>query len=543
MLKRTAHAAIAVTLAAGTLGLTSAAIAAESSGANAFDRFVRTDKGVVRGTVADSTRTFEGIPYAAPPTGNLRWAPTAPAKRWHGVRNATKPGSACPQTGLVPPAGRFSDNEDCLTVNVTTPRTAARDAHPRPRPVMVYLHGGDHTEGEGAMHGAERLAAQGDVIVVTVNYRLGALGYLAHPDLEERGERGERGESGNYGFLDQQAALRWVQRNAAAFGGDPDNVTLFGQSAGGYSTCAHLVAPSSAGLFDRVITQSAPCTADMGQRDRTKALKEGTDAAAAIEAKPEVDDWRTALPGELVYPFGQGPEYTPVYGGKLLPRTPKEAFATGRFNKVPVLQGINREEERAMVYGQELFKKRSTQNPDAQLDEADYRDALEREFGAEQAAVIADRYPITAYDNTPALALAAALTDGKWARPTVETATSLATHTRVHTYEFAPTETPWYADQDSYPKPSWSPGAGHLFELPYLFDLDAWAPLTQEQHKLSDAMIHTWSTFAHTGKTTWKPSTPTALNTQSLASGPDGIRPVDFAKTHDYDFWKSLPRP
>ncbi len=106
---------------------------------------------------------------------------------------------------------------------------------------MVYLHGGDHTDGSGAMHGAQQLAARGDVIVVTVNYRLSALGYRAHPALEARGE------SGNYGFLDQQAALRWVRRNAAAFGGDPDNVTLFGQSAGAHSTCAHMVAPSSAG--------------------------------------------------------------------------------------------------------------------------------------------------------------------------------------------------------------------------------------------------------------------------------------------------------
>lgn len=225
------------------------------------------------------------------------------------------------------------------------------------------------------MHGAQRLAAQGDVIVVTVNYRLAALGYLAHPYLEKRGE------SGNYGFLDQQAALRWVQRNATAFGGDPDNVTLFGQSAGGYSTCAHLVAPSSAGLFDRVIQQSAPCMATMGQRDREDALAEGEATAAGIEKEHSLDDRRTASPEQLVNPFGMGPEYTPLYGGKLLPRTPQEAFATGQYNKVPVLQGINRDEERARIYGLELARKAATGDPDAQIDQADYHARLE-EVGA-----------------------------------------------------------------------------------------------------------------------------------------------------------------
>jgi para-nitrobenzyl esterase len=489
----------------------------------------RTDKGDVRGTVTDTVRTFQGIPYAAPPTGERRWAPPAPAKTWHGVRDATEPGAACPQTGLIPPVGPQSDDEDCLFLNVTTPRTAST----RPRPVMVYLHGGDHTDGEGAMHGAQRLAAQGDVIVVTVNYRLAALGYLAHPDLEKHGE------SGNYGFLDQQAALRWVQRNATAFGGDPDNVTLFGQSAGGYSTCAHLVAPSSAGLFDRVIQQSAPCTATMGQRNREDVLAEGVATAAEIEKEHGLDDWRTASPVQLVNPFGTGPEYTPVYGGKLLPRTPQEAFATGEFNKVPVLQGINRYEERGRVYGLELAKKATTGDPDAQIDAADYHAYLEEEFGKEQAAVIAVAYPISAYDNSPALALAAALTDGNWAQHSVDTGRALSGHVPTYTYEFADSAVPWYSDP-SYQKPEFEVGAAHTFELPYLFELDAYESLTPAQQRLSNGMIRIWTDFARTGKADWKPTTPAAPNAQSLASGPGGIHPVDFAKDHRYDFWKSL---
>ncbi|MFD0554345.1 carboxylesterase/lipase family protein [Streptomyces rectiviolaceus] len=531
MLKRTAHAAITVTLATATVAALAVTATAGTSG-DTGPSVVRTDKGAVRGTVTDTVRTFEGIPYAAPPTGERRWASTAPARRWQGVKDATEPRSACPQTGLVPPAGPKSDTEDCLFVNVTTPRADPT----RPRPVMVYLHGGDHTDGEGAMHGAQRLAAQGDVIVVTVNYRLGALGYLAHPGLE-KGSR--RGESGNYGFLDQQAALRWVRHNASAFGGDPGNVTLFGQSGGSHSTCAHLVAPSSAGLFDRVVSQSGPCTSADGKTSREAALRQGEKTAADIEKKPGVKHWRKAPVEHLVHPFQQGPRYSPVYGGELLPLTPDEAFATGRFNKVPVLQGINRDEMRAMVYGMELAKKQTTGDPAATIDAADYRARIEEEFGKEKATAVTERYPIGAYDDTPALALAAALTDAHFARPAVDTGRALAAQVPTYSYEFAEKETPWYADP-MYPKPGFPAGAGHLFELPYLFEIDDYEELDPAQRGLSDAMIRTWTDFARTGKADWKPTTPAEPHTQSLASGPGGIHPVDFAKDHRYDFWKSL---
>ncbi|WP_306318929.1 MULTISPECIES: carboxylesterase/lipase family protein [unclassified Streptomyces] len=540
MLKRTTHAAIAVALVSGALVVT-----ATSSGAAASDAVasgavtatggvagptVRTDKGVVRGSAEGTVRSFAGIPYAAAPVGDLRWAPTAPAPRWRGVRDATRPGSPCPQTGLVPPVGPHSDSEDCLYVNVTAPRASS----PRPRPVMVYLHGGDHTDGEGAMNGAARLAAQGDVVVVTVNYRLGALGYLAHPDLEKKG-----GESGNYGFLDQQAALRWVRHNAAAFGGDPGNVTLFGQSAGATSTCAHLVAPTSAGLFHRAILQSGACTRADATADRADALRQGEATARDIEETHGIDDWREASPEQLVHPFGTGPHYGPVYGGALLPRTPQQALASGEFNRVPVLQGITRDENLAFAYNMELMKRRSTGDPDAVLDERDYRTRLDADFGEEQARAIAAEYPIGAHDGSPALALGAALTDADHGRATVATGEALARHVPTYTYEFADDPTPWYADP-AYPEPSFPAGAMHTFELPYLFELAAHRPLDARQRALSAAMIDVWSGFARTGRAPWKPGTGSALNAQSLASGPGGIRPVDFAKEHHDSFWKAL---
>ncbi|MHB9756970.1 carboxylesterase/lipase family protein [Streptomyces sp. BYX5S] len=533
MLKRTAHAALVVSLASGALAVAGTASGATplsgTTSGTAAPTTVRTDKGVVRGAVDGAVRTFEGVPYAAPPVGALRWAPTAPAQPWRGVRDATRPGPACPQTGLLPPVGPFSDSEDCLTVNVTAP--AAGSA--KPRPVMVHLHGGDHTDGAGAMNGAARLAARGDVVVVTVNYRLGALGYLAHPDLEKKGV-----ESGNYGFLDQRAALRWVRRNAAAFGGDPGNVTLFGQSAGATSACAHLVAPGSAGLFDRVILQSGACTRSDATTDRAEALRQGEKAAKDIEANG-VDDWREAAPAQLVHPFGAGPHYGPVYGGKLLPRTPQQAFASGTFAKVPVLQGITRDENLGMVYSMELMKRQATGDPEATLDESDYRTQLEAAFGAAKAPAVAAEYPAEDHDGSVALALGAALTDGDHGRATVATGQALSRHVPTYTYEFAEEDTPWYADP-AYPEPSFPAGAMHTFELPYLFEISAYQPLDERQRGLSDAMIDIWAGFARTGKAPWQTGTPAVLNAQALASGPGGIRPVDFAKAHHDTFWKSL---
>ncbi|MFE4793240.1 carboxylesterase family protein [Streptomyces sp. NPDC056756] len=227
-----------------------------------------------------------------------------------------------------------------------------------------------------------------------------------------------------------------------------------------------------------------------------------------------------------------------MYGGTLLPRTPREAFAAGRFNKVPVLQGITRHEERGRVYGLELQKKADTKDPAAQIDRADYDRHLTNAF-EERAPAVAAQYPVSAYGDSPALALGAALTDGNWARHSVDTGRALARHVPTYTYEFADGEVPWYADA-RYQKPGFDVGAAHMFELPYLFELDAFEPLTPAQQGLSKDMIRIWTHFARTGKADWKPTTPTEPNVQALASGPGGIRPVDFAKDHRYEFWKSL---
>ena len=209
---------------------------------------MRIDGGLVRGTTVAGVDSFNGLPYAAPPAGNLRWRPPQRASSWPGVRDATQFGPSCPQSTVnnpfLPP-GTIS--EDCLYLNVYTP-TGRPGAN---RPVLVWIHGGGLVQDGARNYDGTKLAA-GGAVVVTINYRLGALGFLAHPALASR----PGGPAGNYGLMDQQAALRWVQRNIARFGGDPHNVTIAGQSAGGLSVLAQMISPGARGLFRRAIVQS-----------------------------------------------------------------------------------------------------------------------------------------------------------------------------------------------------------------------------------------------------------------------------------------------
>jgi para-nitrobenzyl esterase len=219
--------------------------------------FVRatTLAGEVRGVEGAGVRAFLGVPYAAPPVGELRWRGPRPVEQWAGVRDATRLGSDCVQAigrdaVLGGGGGIVVGSEDCLVLNVYAP-AGSQEA----LPVMVFLHGGAFTIGAGANYDPSRLAVEQGRVVVTVNFRLGALGWLAHPEFAAKGE----GVGGNWGLMDQQAALRWVQANIARFRGDPGDVTLFGESSGAWSACYLMTSPQSEGLFHRVILQSGPC--------------------------------------------------------------------------------------------------------------------------------------------------------------------------------------------------------------------------------------------------------------------------------------------
>ncbi|RAO30839.1 Crystal protein [Micromonospora saelicesensis] len=498
---------------------------------------VRTDQGAVRGTVAADHRSFQGIPYASPPVGALRWAPPQPGPIWTGVRDASRPGAACAQLqGL--PMDTPSDSEDCLYLNVTTPRSAART----PRPVMIWLHGGDFRFGSGDGYGGQRLAVGGDVIVVTVNYRLGALGFLAHPALA-----GRDGITGNFGLQDQQAALRWVRRNAAAFGGDPGNVTVFGQSAGATSVCAQLAAPATAGLFHRAIMQSNSCANPVQTRaEAVGAAQEFARRIGCTDPAVVATCLRGRSPARLIetvgYP-GAGVDLGPVVDGRTLPVDPADALTTGRLHPVPVLTGMNRDESRLVVWGMERVglncpePPKLNQEPEScPLTDDQYRDQVRAMFGDHAGEVLA-RYPRDPA-HPASVTLGAVLTDHDYAEPVYSAALAFARRMPTFAYEFADEDAPFFTEG---PEPTFDTGAYHCAELPYLFTVDYAEALTPTQRRLSDAMVRTWTDFARTGRAGW-PRLGSGSSFVRVLAGDGRPGTSDFRAAHSYDFWRSLGR-
>ncbi|MGY0231310.1 carboxylesterase/lipase family protein [Longispora urticae] len=517
-LAATATLAALLTLAAPASAAPAQPATAPGSTATAAD-VVRTRSGPVRGTVTPTTRTFQNIPFAAPPTGDARYRPPGPVTPWRDTRDATRPGAACAQPAGLP-VGRPSAEEDCLVLNVTTPRTDRRDL-----PVIVWLHGGGLVYGVGDVYDAARLARQGQAVVVTVNYRLGVFGLLAHPALGP--------DSGNLALADQQAALRWVRDNARSFGGDPGNVTVSGESGGGFSVCAHLASPASAGLFHRAILQSAPCTG-WGSRPRAESERLGLDLAARMGC-PDPAVAAACLRGtDAAAMMAATPMVTEMQyetGGALLPVSPGEAFASGRFNRVPVLFGINHDEERLMVAGQEFFMGRP-------LTREEYEARVRAMFGERAGRVLAE-YPVG--DRSPGLTLATVQTDHTWARPAVDTLRLLARRTPTFGYELAEQRTPAMV---GFPEMSFPLGAPHTGDLPYLFDMPFMARPDAEQSRLATEMIGYWTRFARTGDPNgggapcWPAQTPGRPFTMSLDVA--GSHGTDLAANHRYAFWSQL---
>lgn len=491
---------------------------------------VRTAEGPVRGTVAGAVRTFQGIPYAAPPTGERRWKEPQPVRHWASPLDARAPGSACGQPTDQPIAIAGGGSEDCLNLNVTTPATTSPATRTTGRlPVIVWIHGGSFTYGDGASYRAAKLAAaQRGAMVVTINYRLGAFGFLTAPGLHAPAD---------LGLLDQQAALKWVKRNAGAFGGDPRNVTIMGQSGGGYSVCAQLVSPGARGLFSKAIVQSAGCVGPDGSFTRAQAEANGLAVAraAGCDDAGTVDSClRGRSTAELIKASQSGHDgYRPVVDGKILPEAPAQAIAAGRFTRVPVLHGSTHDEMSGLAGLDEVM----TGQP---LTAEGYTEKVTDQFGKNAPAVLAE-YPVAHYP-APGAALSAVLTDSEWSTAALDTQRALARYTSVHAYDFAEASSPYFK---GVPRPaSFSLGTGHMTDLAYLFENDLFEPLDVTQARLSDTVTAYWSRFAATGRTNgpgtpgWKPFTTRASYVQRLASG--RIGPTDFAADHHHAFWKSL---
>ncbi|MFD7700867.1 carboxylesterase/lipase family protein [Streptomyces caelestis] len=522
---RTTVLAAAVLSAALAATATTAGPASARPGARDLPALVMTAEGPVQGTAAGAVRTFQGIPYAAPPTGDRRWKEPQPVRPWSSPLDARAPRSACAQPTDQPVSIEGGGSEDCLHLNVTTPagRTTGR------LPVIVWIHGGSFTYGDGATYRAARLAAaQQGAMVVTVNYRLGAFGFLTAPGLRA---------PANLGLLDQQAALKWVDRNAGAFGGDPGNVTIMGQSGGGYSVCAQLVSPGARGLFDKAIVQSAGCVGPDGSFTRTQAETNGLAVARAAGC----DDPRTAdsclrrrSTTELVEASASGHDgYRPVVDGVVLPEAPAQAITAGRFARVPVLHGSTHDE----MSGPAGLDEVRTGTP---LTAEGYAEKITERFGKDAPAVLAE-YP-AADHPAPGAALSAVLTDSEWSTAALDTQRALARHTSVHAYDFAEAKAPYFRN---VPRPESFPlGTGHMIDLAYLFDNDLFEPLDAAQAGLSDTVTAYWSRFASTGRMNgcgtppWKRFTARSPYVQRLASGRIGS--TDFAADHHYAFWKEL---
>ncbi|MDX1384063.1 MAG: carboxylesterase/lipase family protein [Thermoanaerobaculia bacterium] len=443
---------------------------------------VRIHSGLVAGeTLADGVRVFRGIPFAAPPVGDLRWRPPQDVEAWSGVRDATRFGAVCPQPPTLIQMERGEapeQSEDCLFLNVWTPATDPGAS----LPVMVWIHGGGLSLGfsHQAVYDGLPFARHG-VVLVSVNYRLGALGFLAHPELSAESEHGA---SGNYGFLDQIAALEWVQRNIAAFGGDPDRVTIFGESAGGTSVFALVASPMTSGLVHRAIAQSpwvtetnvayqtrpTPFVAsaeEQGLAFATHQLGEGADLA----------DLRELAPAAIVAKGG----FSPIINvdGRFMPDAPEAIFAAGRQQDVPLIVGTNANEGTMFMGG--MTSSLET-----------FRGSIEGVFG-EQAEGVLALYPAAAKEQLPEVA-DRYITEAWFLRPS---RAMLRGHAKVKSPAYQ-----YHFTRASRAIPAW--GAHHAAELGYVFNtFIGFGPGAVEpdatDRELGAAMIEYWSSFAADG--------------------------------------------
>lgn len=499
---------------------------------------VQTQQGTVQGVVQTTFRSFLGIPYAAPPVGNLRWRPPQAHAPWSTILDTTTAKNSCPQ--IASPFGQASTNEDCLFLNVSTPNPVTTNA-----PVMVWIHGGAFVTGEGSDYNpVSTLVAQG-AVVVTINYRLGAFGFLALPSLSAEDAHGS---SGNYGLQDQQFALHWVHDNIQAFGGNPNNVTIFGESAGGFSVCANIASPGARGLFQRAITESGPCTFPLP----TLASVESADAtlAANLGCTQQVATEQTACLRALsaqqilaVQPTGFNVgnssgsilPFSPNIDGSVLPQSLTNALLSGLFNHVPVLEGTNQTEGRLFIaLGFDL----TASGP---LTAAQYPAAVETLVGASAAPQVLQEYPLSQF-SSPDVALSAIFGDAGFSCPARAADQLLAGSVPTFAYEFNDTNAPMLF----LPPVSFPYGATHTDEIQYLFQIDGLASrLDTNQQQLSRQMISYWVQFARNGNpnsgqtASWADYNAITDNFQSLVPPTPAIE-FGFSHEHNCEFWAQI---
>jgi para-nitrobenzyl esterase len=461
---------------------------------------VKLDSGPVTGAQeqvdGQKVWTFKGIPYAAPPVGELRWKPPEPVTPWTEPLACTSFGPACPQPAMfeildIVSLSAGAQDEDCLYLNVWSPAKSAGER----LPVMVWIHGGSFETGSGAvaLYDGRYLAAKG-VVVVTINYRLGPLGFLSHPALSAESAEGV---SGNYGLLDQVAALEWVQKNIAGFGGDPDSVTVFGESAGAMSVLDLLVMPAAEGLFQRAIAESG-IMLDQGYGIATTATSEeaeasGEDFARRLGIDPSGDvaaQMRAKTPQELLEVAKDLSEesgtmerilvWKPVADGYVLPDLPTRLWEAREQQNIPLLIGTNADEAELFLSG-------------AYISSGEFEEYMEKIFGAYKDEAVA-LYPAAQLGDS-SQALSRMLTEIGFASTARFAARAMSAsadeEAGAYLYEFTrvPFDNPL--------------GAFHAVEIPYVFGTAGlFSPLgivRQADYDLSEAIMGYWTRFAATG--------------------------------------------
>jgi para-nitrobenzyl esterase len=502
-----------------------------------------TESGVVVGSTTDGINQFLGIPYAAPPVGSLRWTPPKRYGFFPGhILQATQFGSECTQAG--------GGSENCLFLNVFTPQVESddgwRDRDRHGLPVMFWIHGGGLINGSSTPYNPELLVKKG-VIVVTINYRLGYLGFFAQSAIDAEGHL-----NGNYGLMDQQFALKWVRRNIANFGGDPDRVTIFGESAGGQSVYAQLASPLAAGMFRGAISESGSyaefqnyfsyiVTLAQAETTGSPSVPSGAAIADSAGCTDQTASCLRAVPAATLVAAEPFPLY-PFVDGTLLTQTISAAFASGEFNQVPVISGTNHDEYRLFV----ALDYDLVGNPI--LTSGQYDTAVNALWGATLAPPVLAFYPLAAYPNGGE-ALGASGTDGVFSCAARVADQSLAKFVPTYTYEFndenAPPAQSAFGGLLTFPL-----GAYHSSELPYLFPgIDVFGlpvTLSSQQTELSDAMVSYWTQFAKkgdpnsSGEPLWSPYNASADEFQSLIP-PAPVVESNFNSSHQCStFWNTF---
>jgi para-nitrobenzyl esterase len=516
---------------------------------------VVTRLGAIRGRRdADGVERFLGVPYARPPVGALRFRKPVPVAPWRGVLDATAERPACSQLPSSDSATKVV-NEDCLHVNIYRP---AERRHGRKLPVLFHIHGGGFTGGTANNHDGGPIATTDDMVVVMVEYRLNAFGFLALPELSaEAAAGGGAASSGNFGVFDQQLALRWVHDHIAAFGGDPDNVTISGQSAGGWSVCDHIVAPGSAKLFHQAILMSGDCTAvPLAQAEASGAAFAASRLGCGDPAT-RIDCLRGKTAEQILdATSGQSGLISQANfsaGGDLFTAPPRELIAADRFHRVPVMIGTTHDEFGFIGYF--IAGAAVTDQPSF--------DAFVDQFFPDRAAAVKAAYRVEDFAS-PLAAVVALYSDssrlipiGGCQQPPLTRL--FAAHTKAFWYEFNDRTMPIQLNLATG-QPTLTPPAGvvlayHAGDLKYTVGFDTIAPLTAQQQALADEIIRYWGAFAHRGEPIVRGQAkwPRFQAGPSGASGPHGKwmsfelpRSVlrtepEFSDEHHCEVWSAAP--